>query len=167
MKNRLLIIIAVFLVLIPWIRGLDFGINNEVMVDGFTVSSVTVMTLTIVFSLVSWFLFSWASKNIKIVGIPLSIITAVSVMLPFSQALGPMAAIIVGLVAGFVAFMIQKKMIYPSNLKLLLSLLVITLVKKMEFYMKSQKTESSEWHLIQGFSCYCKSKTNSCGNNCQ
>jgi len=117
MKKRLLIIVAVFLVLIPWVRGLDFDINNEVTVDGFTVSSVTVMTLTIVFSLVSWFLFSWASKNIRVVGIPLSIITAVSVMLPFSQALGPMVAIIVGIVAGFVSFMIQKKMIYPTQNK--------------------------------------------------
>ncbi|AJM93098.1 hypothetical protein [Nitrosopumilus piranensis] len=127
MKTRLLIIIAVFLVLIPWIRGLDFGINNEVMMDGLTVSSVVVMTLTVVFSLTSWILFSWASKNIRVAGIPLSIITATSLILPFSQTLGPMSAITVGVVAGFASFMIQKKMIFQtSNKSLIIS--VITMI---------------------------------------
>lgn len=128
MKTRLLIIIAIFLVLIPWIKGLDFGINNEVMIDGITVSSVTVMTLTVVFSLVSWILFSWASKNIRVAGIPLSVITATSLMLPFSQTLGPMAAIIVGIVAGFASFMMQKKMICQTqNKSLIISAITLTL----------------------------------------
>ena len=132
MKTRLLIIVAVFLVLIPWIKGLDFDITNEVMVDGITVSSITVMTLTIVFSLVSWILFSWASKNIRVIGIPLSIVTAVSVILPFSQTLGPMTAIIVGIVAGFVSFMIQKKMIYPSQNK---SLIISTITLGVSYFI--------------------------------
>ncbi|MCV0367578.1 MAG: hypothetical protein K5798_10010 [Nitrosopumilus sp.] len=46
MKTRLLIIVAAFLVLIPWIKGLEFGINNEVMIDGITVSTITVMAQT-------------------------------------------------------------------------------------------------------------------------
>jgi len=128
MRTRLLIIVAIFLVLIPWIKSLDFGINNQVMVDGFTVSSVTVMTLAIVFSLVSWLLFSWASKNIRVAGIPLSVITAASLILPFSQTLGPMTAIIVGIVAGFASFMIQKKMICQAqNKSLIISAITLTL----------------------------------------
>lgn len=127
MRTRLLIIIAAFLVLFPGIKGLDFGINNEVMVDGITVSSVIVMTLAIVFSLVSWVLFSWASKNIRVAGIPLSVITAASLILPFGQTLGPMAAIIVGIVAGFASFMIQKKMIFQTQNKSLV-ISTITLI---------------------------------------
>ena len=115
MKTRLLIIIALFLVLLPWIQGLEFDINNQVMVDGITVSAVTVMTLTVIFSLVSWFLFSWASKNIKISGIPLSIIAAASLVIPFIQVLGPMAGIVVGIAAGFAAFMLQKKITDPAK----------------------------------------------------
>ena len=114
MKTRLLISIAVSLVLIPWISGIGFTPNNEVMVDGIPVSATVVMTISIVFSLVFWFLFSWASKNIKPAGIPLSIITGASLIMPFMQNLGPMAAIIVGVVAGFAAFMLQKKMINPK-----------------------------------------------------
>ncbi len=110
MKTSLLVSIAIFLVLLPWIRGLEFGINNEVMADGITVSTVTVMVLTLSFSLMSWFLLSWASKNIPFPGILLSIITGASLVIPFLQILGPMAGVIVGVVAGFVAFMLQKKM---------------------------------------------------------
>ena len=115
MKTRLLIIIAAFLVLIPWIRGLEFGMNNQVMVDGITISAITVMSITIIFSLLSWFLFSWASKNIKFTGILLSIITGASLVIPFIQVLGPMAGVIVGVVAGFTAFMLQKKMTHPTK----------------------------------------------------
>ena len=124
MKTRLLIIIAAFLVLLPWFQGFDIGINNEVMVDGITTSAFVVMIITIIFSLVSWFLFSWASKNIKFAGIPLSIITSASLVIPFLQVLGPMTAVIVGVVTGFAAFMIQKKMTNPAENK---SLIVATI----------------------------------------
>lgn len=124
MKTRFLMIIAAFLVLLPWFQGFDIGINNEVMVDGITTSAIAVMIITIIFSLVSWFLFSWASKNIKFAGIPLSIITSASLVIPFLQVLGPMAAVIVGVVAGFAAFMIQKKMTSPIENK---SLIVATI----------------------------------------
>jgi len=115
MKTRLLIIIAAFLVLIPWISGMEFDKYNEVMVDGITISAIIVMTITIAFSLVSWFLFSWASKNIKFPGILLSIITGASLVIPFFQVLGPMAGVIVGVVAGFTAFMLQKKIVNPAK----------------------------------------------------
>jgi len=117
MKTRLLIIIAVSLVMIPWIRGLNFNPYDGVMVDGITVSAIIVMSITIIFSLLSWFLFSLASKNIKPAGILLSIITGASLIMPFMQNLGPMAGIIVGVVAGFAAFMLQKKMINPIHNK--------------------------------------------------
>ena len=114
MKTKLLIIIAVFLVLIPWIQVLDYDPYNGISVDGISTSATIAMTLTITFSLVSWFLFSWASKNIKSAGISLSIIIGTSLILPFMGVMGPMAAIIVGIVAGFAAFMLQKKMINPT-----------------------------------------------------
>lgn len=96
------------------------------MVDGITVSAIVVMTITLVFSIVSWSLFSWASKNIKFPGFLLSVITGASLVIPFIQVLGPMAGIIVGIVAGFVAFMLQKKMTDPAGNKPLV-IAVITL----------------------------------------
>ena len=111
MKTRLLIIIAVFVVLIPWIKGLEFSMNNQVMADGITISAITVMTITVVFSIMSWFLFSWASRNIKFMGISLSVIAGASLVIPFLQVLGPMAGVVVGVVAGFTSFMIQKKVV--------------------------------------------------------
>lgn len=110
-----MIIVAIFLVLIPWIWGIDFTTNNGVVIDGITISAMIVMTLTLIFSLISWFLFSWASKGVKIIGVPLSIITAASLVVPFLQVLGPMAGIIVGIVAGFAAFMFQKKADHPQQ----------------------------------------------------
>jgi Amt family ammonium transporter len=115
-----LILIAAFLVLLPWFQGFDIGINNKVMVDGITTSAIAVMIITIIFSLLSWFLFSWASKNIKFAGIPLSIIMSASLVIPFLQVLGPMAAVIIGVVTGFAAFMLQKKITSPAENKFLL-----------------------------------------------
>ena len=120
MKTGLLTIIAAFLVLIPWIKGLEFGMNNQVMADGITISSIIVMTIAIAFSLVSWFLLSWASKNISLAGLLLSVIAGASLAIPFIQVLGPMAGVIVGIVAGFAAFMLQKKMTDPAGNKSLI-----------------------------------------------
>ena len=129
MKTRLLTIIAIFLVLIPWIKGIDVTPHNEVMIDGITTSAITVMIITIIFSIISWFLFSWASKNIKFPGILLSIITGTSLVIPFIQVLGPMAGVIVGIVAGFVAFMLQKKMIDSiQNRPMIIAAITITTV---------------------------------------
>jgi hypothetical protein len=132
MKTRLLIIIAVFLVLIPWIQALDYDPYNGVRVDGIHTSATIVMTLTIALSLLSWFLLSWASKNIKSAGIPLSIITGTSLILPFMGVMGPMAAIIVGIVAGFTAFMLQKKMINPTHTR---ALIIATLTIVATFFV--------------------------------
>jgi hypothetical protein len=126
MKTRFLIIIAVFVVLIPWIKGLEFDMNDQVMADGITVSAITVMTITVVFSIMSWFLFSWASRNIKFVGIPLSVIAGTSLVIPFLQVLGPMAGVVVGVVAGFASFMIQKKITDSTqNTPLVIAVIII------------------------------------------
>ncbi len=125
MKTGFLIIIAVFLTLIPWIQILDYDPYNGIRVDGISTSATIAMMLTITFSLVSWFLFSWASKKIKPIGIPLSIITGTSLILPFMGVLGPMAAIIMGIVSGFTAFMLQKKMINPTCIR---ALIIATLI---------------------------------------
>ena len=127
-----MIIIAVFLVLIPWIQVLDYDPYNGIRVDGIHTSAIIVMTLTITFSLLSWFLFSWASKNIKSAGIPLSIITGTSLILPFMGVMGPMVAIIVGIVAGFTAFMLQKKMINPTYIR---ALVIATLTIAATFFV--------------------------------
>jgi len=119
MKTRLilLIIVAVLVLLFPLIPLLQFHMGNQVMMSGFTVSGSIVLLLSIIFSIFSWFLFAWASKNIKWSGIPLSIISGAALMISFHGILGPMAAIIVGVVAGFAAFMLQKKMINPTHNK--------------------------------------------------
>ena len=115
MKTRFLIPIATFLLLLPWIQGLNTGINNGVMVDGITTSAVIVMTITLVFSLISWIMFSWASGNIIFSGVLLAIISGASLVIPFLQVLGPMAGILIGIVAGFVAYMFQQKLKDTAN----------------------------------------------------
>jgi len=126
MKSRLLMIIAVGLVSFPLISLLQYYTGNQVMADSFSVSGSIVWLISIVFSTMSWFLFSWASKNIKFIGIPLSVITGTSLVILFSQVLGPMAGIIVGIVAGFVAFMLQKKIIDSAqNTSLIIAAMTI------------------------------------------
>lgn len=115
MKTSLLLVIAAFLVLLPWFQGLNIQRNGEVTVDGITISAVIVMPITLAFSLASWSLFSWASKQILGVGILLSIISGAALVIPFLEVLGPMAGVMVGVVAGFVAFMLQKKVTTSKN----------------------------------------------------
>ena len=114
MKTRLLAAIAAFLLLVPWAGMLDFDFGRF-EVDGIRVSAAVVMALTVFFSLVSWSALSWASKGIRPAGALLSVITGESLAVPFIEMLGPMAAVVVGVVAGFPAFMLQKKMIDPAR----------------------------------------------------
>lgn len=111
MKTRFLIIVATGLVLLPLIALLQHYMGNQVMTGDFSVSSSTVWLTSIVFSMISWFLFAWASKSIKVEGISLSVISASVLIIPFHAVLGPTASVIVGLVAGFVAFMSHKHVI--------------------------------------------------------
>ena len=97
MKTILLIIIAVGLVLFPLVPLLQFHMGNQVMTDSFSVSGSTAWLIAIVFSMMSWFLFAWASKSNHVEGIPLSIISAAFLIIPFHNVLGPMASIIVGI----------------------------------------------------------------------
>ena len=107
MKTRLLIILAGFCLSLSW--WVSFNTGSEVMADGITISTVIVTVSSVAFSILSWFLFSWATHSLNFKGIMLSVITGVVLITPFSGVLGPMAAVLVGLVAGFVAHMIQKK----------------------------------------------------------
>lgn len=106
--------VAAFLLLVPWAGMLDFE-SDRVQVDGIATSAVIVMALAVSFSMVSWSILSWASKSIKPVGILLSIITGAALVIPFIQVLGPTAGVLVGAVAGFSAFMLQKKTTNPTN----------------------------------------------------
>ena len=108
MKIFFLAPIAVFLVLLPLFQGSSGGLNNEVTVDGITKSSVIVMTITLVFSLISWCLISWAAKHISLSGVLIAIILGTSIVIPFLDVLGPMAGVILGVVAGFLAFIFEK-----------------------------------------------------------
>ena len=125
MKTRFLIVIAVGLVLFPLISLLQFLIGNQVMTDGFSVSGSTVWLISIVFSIITWFLFAWASKSIKAEGIPLSIISAAVLIIPFHGVLGPMASVIVGLVAGFVAFMFHKHLTNKDKKSLIITIATV------------------------------------------
>jgi Amt family ammonium transporter len=73
----------------------------------------------------SWFLFAWASKSIRVDGIPLSIISAAVLIIPFHGVLGPMASVIVGLVAGFVAFMFHKHMANRDKKSLIITVATV------------------------------------------
>ncbi len=114
LRTGFLAAIAAFLLIVPWVDKveLEFG---QVQVDGISVHAAVAMTLAVLFSMVSWSVLSWVSKSIKPTGILLSVITGVSLMIPFVQVLGPMASALVGAVAGFSAFMFQKKMSSPAR----------------------------------------------------
>ena len=127
MKTKLLIIIAAGSVLIPLIPLLQYHMGNQVMTDSFSVSSSTVWLISIVFSMISWSLFTWASKSIKVEGIPLSIISAAVLIIPFHDVLGPMASVIVGLVSGFVAFMFHKYMTNRDKKSLIITIAIIAI----------------------------------------
>jgi ammonia channel protein AmtB len=107
----LLVSVMVGYLIFGWV---SFNTGSEVMADGITISTVIVTVSSVAFSILSWFLFSWATHSLNFKGIMLSVITGVVLITPFSGVLGPMAAVLVGLVAGFVAHMIQKKIICPT-----------------------------------------------------
>lgn len=87
-KTCLLIAVAVFIVLVPWFEGLNFY-ADKIMVDGVTTSAITVLIIAIGFSLVSWPALSAASKDVKLPGIVLGVITGAAAIVPFVQILGP------------------------------------------------------------------------------
>lgn len=114
MKTILLIAIAAFLVLITWSWRLDFD-SNEVMVDGVTTSAIIVFALAVALSLASWMALSATFRHITTRGVVLSIITGAATVIPFMDILGPVAGMVVGAVAGFVAFLFQKTMANPRK----------------------------------------------------
>ena len=114
--NRILVlaVIAAFLLLVSLVGMFDFD-PGRVLADGIPVSAAIATILAVLSSVASWFVFSFVSKDIRIVGVLLGIITGASLVIPFSHALGPMAAVLVGIVAGFSAFMLQKKIRDPAG----------------------------------------------------
>jgi len=146
MKTRILVIITIALVCIP---GIYFALSahNEVMVDGITVSAFTVWNITIILSFVSWLLLSWAAKNIKEIGIFLSIIMGASLVGPFVGYLGPMAAIIVGVTAGCIAFMLQKYITNIAKKKfLIIGIITITAAYCVLIIIMLVTQPTHEWH---------------------
>jgi ammonia channel protein AmtB len=68
-----MIILVGFCLSLAWIGYLVFGwisfnTGSEVMADGVTISTVIVTVSSVAFSILSWFLFSWAthSMNFKV-----------------------------------------------------------------------------------------------------
>ena len=119
MKTSLLIILVGFFASVFWLGWLGLNTGGRVMVDGVPVSVVVVTAVTIVFSAISWFLFSWAFRNIELQGILLSVITGTALVTPFSGVLGPTSGVFVGVVAGFASCMIQKRISIPLTLILI------------------------------------------------
>jgi len=155
MKTKLLIILAIFLVILPWVQGFHTGINNEVMVDGITTSAIVVMIITLIISLMSWGLLSWASKNISFSGILLGIISGASLIIPFLNILGPMAGVIVGVVAGFVAFMLQKKMLNPTkNQPLIIATIILVTAYSILFIVFLTTQASTIWNTEVGIGAW-------------
>lgn len=107
-------VIAAFLVLITWSWRLNFD-SNEVMVDGVMTSAIIVFALTVAFSLASWMALSATFRHITTSGVVLSIITGAAAVIPFMDILGPVAGMVVGAMAGFVAFLFQKTMANPRK----------------------------------------------------
>ena len=108
-ETGLLAGMAAFLVLVPWFVFAGLGADGTIVVDGMASSAVIVLTISIVLALASWAVLSCATKNISPQGIALGIIAGASLVMPFLQVLGPMSGVVVGIVAGFVAFLFQKR----------------------------------------------------------
>ncbi len=100
---------AAFLVLVPWSVYAGLGSGGMIVTDGIAYSAVIVLTISVVISLVSWAALSCATKNITPQGVALGVITGASLVMPFLQVLGPMGGAVVGAVAGFVAFLFQRR----------------------------------------------------------
>ena len=90
-----------------------------------SISSSIVWLISIIFSIISWFLFARASKSIKIEGISVSIISGAVLIIPFYDVLAPMAAVIIGLVAGFVAYMFYKYTVTDDNKSLIITITTV------------------------------------------
>ena len=85
MKTRFFTIISSLVVLYPLISLIQYNMGNQVMMDGITVSGSIVWLLSILFSVFSWSLFAWASKDLKTFGIHLSIISGTVLVIPFHE----------------------------------------------------------------------------------
>ena len=97
MKGSQAIILTGFFVSVGWIIFLGFSMTEQIIVDGIMTSAIIVTIITIIFSIISYFLFSLISKNIRMDGILLSVIIGVITITPLKEILGPIAAILIGI----------------------------------------------------------------------
>ena len=108
-RNWILAGLAAFLVLVHWSAYSRLGADGTIMADGIGSSAVVVLMISVGLSLASWATLSCIAKNITLQGIALGIIVGASLVMPFLQVLGPMSGVIVGIVAGFAAFLFQRR----------------------------------------------------------
>ena len=141
-----------FFLSVLWIGYLGFNAGNEVMTDEITVTATIVTVLSVIFSIVSWSLFSWATHSINARGAMLSVITGIVWITPFNGDLGPMAAVLVGLVAGFAAHMIEKKVTNPrDNKSLVIGIITLVLSIRILFLIiNSVQSTVHVWHTGDG-----------------
>ena len=114
LKAGFLAAMAAFLLIVPWVGKVEFELG-QVRADGMLTSAAVGMTLAVLSSMASWSALSWVSKSIRPAGVPLSVIAGASLVIPFMQALGPMMSVLAGAVAGFSAFMLQKRVPDPAR----------------------------------------------------
>ena len=115
LRDVFLIAVAVFLVLIPWFEALSFGADSGMAVYGTAIGASVVLAIAVGSSLATWRILSRASKDIRLPGIVLGVITGAALAVPFLQILGPTGGVVVGIVAGLAAFSLQKKMRKPQG----------------------------------------------------
>ena len=115
MRDVFLIAVAVFLVLIPWFEALSFGADSGMAVYGTAIGASVVLAIAVGSSLATWRILSRASKDIRLPGIVLGVITGAALAVPFLQILGPTGGVVVGIVAGLAAFSLQKRMRGPKE----------------------------------------------------
>lgn len=116
LETRFFVILIGFLTSVFWLFYMIVNVLDGVMVDGIFVSAVVVTVLAVAFSMISGFLLSWASKNIRLEGILMSVIAGIAIITPVNGVLGPMAAVLVGIGAGAASHVIEKK-ITKKNLE--------------------------------------------------
>ena len=115
LRTALLALVAASLVLTMWLQWIGTDSDGEIRLDGISRSGFIVMAVSIASSLACWFLLSRLSGRYSVRGIILCIITGASLALPFLSVLGPNAGIVVGVVAGFAAFRLQRRMDVPAQ----------------------------------------------------
>jgi len=90
---------------ILWFGWFGFNAGSEVMADGIAASAWSVTNISAGMASVTWMLVSWAhTGKPSIVGAATGAVAGLVAITPASGWVGPMAAIIIGIVAGMVCY---------------------------------------------------------------